>query len=52
MPDAIVNGIRLDYRMVGEAGAEPVLLVCGTGQPAYSWHLGIATDWWRPATGW
>ena len=39
MPEATVNGIRLAYEVHGEG--EPVLLVCGLGQPAFSWHLSI-----------
>ncbi len=37
MPEVTVGGIRLHYEMTGEG--EPVVLVCGTGQPAVSWHL-------------
>jgi pimeloyl-ACP methyl ester carboxylesterase len=39
--EATVNGIRLCYRIDGPEGGDPVLLVCGTGQPAYSWQLGV-----------
>jgi len=38
MPDATVNGVKLAYDVHGDAG-EPVVLVCGTGQPAFSYHL-------------
>lgn len=41
MPVATVNGVRLDYRVDGEPDAEPVLLVCGTGQPAISWQVAV-----------
>src|SRR5688572_22810475 len=37
MPEATVNGVRLAYEVHGEG--EPVLLICGTGQPAFSWTL-------------
>src|SRR5439155_12570496 len=37
MPEATVNGVRLTYDVHGEG--EPVLLVCATGQPAFSWTL-------------
>jgi pimeloyl-ACP methyl ester carboxylesterase len=37
MADATVNGVRLAYDVHGEG--EPVLLICGTGQPAFSWTL-------------
>ena len=40
MPEATVNGVRLSYQAEGEG--DPVLLVCGTGQPAFSWQLGVA----------
>lgn len=40
MPPATVNGVRLDYRVDGPSEGDPVLLVCGTGQPAFSWQLG------------
>ncbi len=39
MPDVEVNGIRLAYDVHGEGNAETVLLVCGTGQPAFSWSF-------------
>src|SRR5438309_6679072 len=37
MGEATVNGVRLAYDVHGEG--EPVLLICGTGQPAFSWGL-------------
>jgi pimeloyl-ACP methyl ester carboxylesterase len=37
MAEATVNGIRLAYDMHGEG--DPVLLICATGQPAFSWTL-------------
>lgn len=40
MPTATVGGVRLAYEVSGDG--PPVLLVCGTGQPAFSWHLAIA----------
>lgn len=40
MPDATVNGVRLTYETRGQG--EPVLLVCATGQPAFSWDLAVA----------
>lgn len=42
MPKATVNGVQLDYRVDGPPEGDPVVLVCGTGQPAYSWRLGPA----------
>jgi pimeloyl-ACP methyl ester carboxylesterase len=35
MPEVQVDGVRLVYEVHGSG--EPVLLVCGTGQPAFSW---------------
>jgi len=40
VPEATVNGVRLSYQVEGDG--DPVLLVCGTGQPAISWELGVA----------
>ena len=37
MAEATVNGVRLAYDVHGEG--EPVLLICATGQPAFSWSL-------------
>ena len=37
MPEATVNGVRLAYEVHGEG--EPVVLICATGQPAFSWTL-------------
>lgn len=41
MPRATVNGVDLDYRVDGDPEAEPVLLICGTGQPAFSWQVAV-----------
>jgi len=40
VPEATLNGVRLSYQAQGEG--HPVLLICGTGQPAISWDLGVA----------
>src|SRR5258708_7005850 len=40
MPNAIVNGISIDYSTAGEG--KPVLLICGTGQPADLWFAQVA----------
>jgi pimeloyl-ACP methyl ester carboxylesterase len=40
MPNVKVNGIRIDYSIVGEG--PPVLLICGTGQPADLWFAQVA----------
>jgi pimeloyl-ACP methyl ester carboxylesterase len=42
MPDATVNGIQLAYEVHGEG--EPVVLVCGLGQPAASWQHSILPE--------
>jgi pimeloyl-ACP methyl ester carboxylesterase len=40
MPNAILNGISIDYTTAGEG--PPVLLICGTGQPADPWFAQVA----------
>src|SRR5260221_7955634 len=40
MPNAIVHGISIDYSTAGEG--PPVLLICGTGQPADLWFAQVA----------
>jgi pimeloyl-ACP methyl ester carboxylesterase len=35
MPEATINGVRLAYNVYGSG--DPIVLVCGTGQPAVSW---------------
>lgn len=35
MPNAVVNGISIDYTVTGDG--QPVLLICCTGQPADLW---------------
>src|SRR5213593_3456441 len=37
MPEATIGGVKLAYDIFGEG--EPVLLVCGTGQRAFTWQL-------------
>jgi pimeloyl-ACP methyl ester carboxylesterase len=37
MEEAPVNGVRLAYDVHGDG--DPVLLICATGQPAFSWTL-------------
>jgi pimeloyl-ACP methyl ester carboxylesterase len=39
VPEATVNGVRLAYEEHGEG--EPLVLVCGLGQPALSWPFSI-----------
>ena len=40
MPNATVNGITIDYSTAGDG--PPVLLICGTGQPADLWFAQAA----------
>jgi thioesterase CepJ len=40
VPELVANGVRLVYQDQGDG--QPVVLVCGTGQPALSWQLAIA----------
>lgn len=35
-----LDGVTLDYQVRGEG--EPVVLICGCGQPAIAWDLGVA----------
>ena len=37
-----VNGVDLAYDVLGDDGGDPVVLVCGCGQPAPGWHAGVA----------
>jgi haloacetate dehalogenase len=39
MPNAIVNGISIDYSTAGDG--PPVLLICGAGQPAGMWFAQV-----------
>ena len=40
MPTVDVDGVELAYEAQGEG--DPVVLVCGLGQPAFTWQLGVA----------
>jgi len=39
MPAVTMEGVTIAYDTVGEG--EPVVLVCGCGQPAVAWHLSL-----------
>src|SRR6184192_55251 len=39
VPDANVHGLRIHYDVFGEPDADPVLLICGTGQRSFTWQL-------------
>src|SRR6204780_5126815 len=40
MPTVALDGVTLDYQVRGEG--DPVILICGCGQPAIAWDLGVA----------
>jgi pimeloyl-ACP methyl ester carboxylesterase len=40
MPEVELDDVTIAYDVSGEG--EPVVLVCGCGQPAIAWHLGLA----------
>src|SRR5437773_10288922 len=40
MTNATINGISIDYSVAGDG--PPVLLICGTGQPADLWFAQVA----------
>ncbi len=40
MPTVALDGVTLDYQVRGEG--DPVVLICGCGQPAIAWDLGVA----------
>ncbi len=42
MPDAVLGEVTLNYTVTGEG--DPLLLICGCGQPAVAWHLQIVPD--------
>jgi thioesterase CepJ len=39
MPEFETDGVTIAYDVVGEG--DPVVLVCGCGQPAVAWHVGV-----------
>ena len=39
MPEVDLGAVTIAYEVTGEG--EPVVLVCGCGQPAIAWHLGL-----------
>jgi pimeloyl-ACP methyl ester carboxylesterase len=40
MPEVALDGVTIAYDVSGEG--EPIVLVCGCGQPAIAWHVGLA----------
>ena len=41
MPDAALDGVTLAYDVTGPDTGDPVVLVCGLGQPSVAWHLAM-----------
>lgn len=41
MPSVTVADVTLVYDVTGDADAEPAVLVCGCGQPAFAWQVGM-----------
>lgn len=39
MPEVTLDGVTIAYEVTGEG--EPIVLVCGCGQPAIAWHLSL-----------
>jgi pimeloyl-ACP methyl ester carboxylesterase len=39
---AVVNGVEIAFELFGEPEGDPVVLICGCGQPSAGWHAGIA----------
>ena len=40
MPEVALDDVTIAYEVTGEG--EPIVLVCGCGQPAIAWHVGLA----------
>jgi thioesterase CepJ len=41
MPTVTLDDVTLAYDEFGDAGADPVLLIAGCGQPALAWQVGV-----------
>ena len=41
MPELVRDDVTLAYEEFGDAGAEPVILIGGCGQPALAWQVGV-----------
>jgi len=41
VPNVTLGDVTLAYEEFGDAGADPVLLIAGCGQPALAWHVGV-----------
>jgi pimeloyl-ACP methyl ester carboxylesterase len=44
MPTVKLGEVTIAYDVVGDPDAEPIVLICGCGQPAVAWHVGIVSD--------
>jgi pimeloyl-ACP methyl ester carboxylesterase len=42
MPEVELDDVTIAYDVFGEG--EPILLVCGCGQPAIAWHVGVGPE--------
>jgi len=41
MPTVRLGDVTIAYDVTGDADAEPIVLICGCGQPAVAWHVGV-----------
>jgi pimeloyl-ACP methyl ester carboxylesterase len=41
MPTVTLGDVTIAYDVTGDSDAEPVVLICGCGQPAVAWFVGI-----------
>ena len=42
MPTVNLGEATIAFDVSGDPGAEPIVLICGCGQPAVAWHVGVA----------
>ncbi len=42
MPEVELDGVTIAYDVSGEG--DPIVLVCGCGQPALAWHVGVGPE--------
>ena len=42
MPTLLLDEVSIAYDVAGPPDAEPVVLICGCGQPALAWQAGVA----------
>jgi pimeloyl-ACP methyl ester carboxylesterase len=41
VPTLNLGQVTIAYDRSGDPGAEPIVLICGCGQPAVAWHVGV-----------